>query len=305
MDDERQAPPDDPVALAAGMVRLLDVEPTGENQFRGRRKVGGTGRIFGGQVIGQALMAATKTVDPSRAAHSLHAYFMRPGDENHPIDFRVWADFDGGTFSNRRVVALQKDKPILNLAASFQVAEEGMEHSIPMPDVPPPEDLPSQADVARANPQALPPAMYEMLTRPNAVEQRPIGPPLFFPQPGREPVMRSWFRTVAPLDAGPEIQRAALAMMSDYVLLGTALRPHDVTWANLKLQTASIDHAFWLHSEPRLHEWMLYTTESPWAGNARGLSRGSIYSRDGTLIASGAQEGLIRRRGDGLAHRGG
>ncbi len=297
MSEESQSIPTDPKALAEGMVRLLDVERTGTDRFQGRRKVGGIGRIFGGQVIGQTLMAATKTVDPARRVHSLHAYFMRPGDENHPIDFRVWSDFDGGTFSNRRVVALQKDKPILNLAASFQIAEEGMEHSLPMPEVPDPESLMSQADYVRAHPEALPPDMLKLLMRPHAVELRPIGPPLFFPQPGREPAMSAWFRTIAPLEAGPEIQRAALAMMSDHVLLGTTLRPHDVTWANMNLQTASIDHAFWLHAEPDVGEWMLYTTESPWAGNGRGLSRGAIYARDGRLLASVTQEGLIRRKG--------
>ena len=295
--DDPGAIPTEPDALAASMVRLLDVAPTGENLFQGARKPGGVGRIFGGQVIGQALMSATKTVDPSRIVHSLHAYFMRPGDEDHPIDFRVEADFEGGSFSNRRVVAMQKGKPILNLVASFQIVEPGLDHVIEMPDVAAPEGLISTKDYARAHPDLLEPDTLALLLRPSSVEIRAVGIPAFFPQTDAAPVASAWFRTVAPLNAGPAIERAALAMMSDYVLLGTAIKPHRARSEQIHIQTASIDHAFWLHAEPKVDEWMLYTTQSPWSGNARGLAQGSIFSRDGKLIATVAQEGLIRPKG--------
>lgn len=293
-DDERPAIA--PEMLVAGMVHLLDVQPVGDGLYRGARKPGGRGRVFGGQVIAQALMAATKSVTDGKNCHSLHAYFMRPGDEDYPIDYRVEADFDGVSFANRRVVAIQKDKPILNLAASFQRTEEGLEHQFAMPDVPPPEELINQADYARAHADGVPPVLYRLMTRPAPLELRPVGIPPFFRREKMEPRSHVWFRTVAPVHAGPEMHRAILALATDFSLLATSMLPHGMSWATHNIQTASLDHALWLHEDARVDDWLLYTTDSPWTGHARGFSRGSIYTRDGRLVASVAQEGLIRLR---------
>lgn len=293
MADTEQA--SSPEALVSGLTQLLTVEPLGNSRYRGTRRFGGVGRIFGGEVIAQALMAATATVDPDRAAHSLHAYFLRGGSEDHDIIYLVEHDFDGGSFSNRRVIALQQDRPILNLAASFKTAEDGVSHQDTMPDVPPPEDLADEASLRRAVADQIPERFRKMMLSPRPIEFRPVESRHWMNREKREPLTHSWFRTVAPLGDDRALHRAVLAYVSDMTLLGTCALPHGLSWMTGELQSASLDHALWLHDDFRCDEWMLYVTDSPWAGHARGFNRGRIYTRDGRLVASVAQEGLIRK----------
>lgn len=285
-----------PERLIADLKELLDVEELDTDLYRGARQRGGRGRVFGGQVIAQALMAATRSTDAERRAHSLHAYFMRAGDEALPIVYRVERDFDGRSFSNRRVIASQRGEPILNMIASFQLPEEGMAHQDEMPDAPPPEALETQNQFFERHRADLPERLVRWLTRPRAIEIRPVDPdPPMAPRP-RSAIGRAWFRAAAPLGDDPAMHRAVLAYATDMTLLGTCLLPHGVNWIRDELRTTSLDHAVWLHEELRADEWLLYATDSPWAGQGRGFNRGRIFSRDGRLVASVAQEGLIRRR---------
>ena len=291
-----EAPPSGE-ALVAGLVELLDVEEIDTDLYRGRRLPGGKGRVFGGQVIGQALMAATRSVDGGRSAHSLHAYFMRAGDEEHPIIYNIKRDFDGRTFATRRVVALQRGVPILNMAASFQVPEEGLRHQFQMPDVPPPEEVPNEKEYWLQNAHRLPEPMQRQVLRPRPIEIRPVGEPSPLDPEKSEPVNHTWFRAVAPVDAGPDMHRSILAYASDMRLMGTAMLPHGVNWFTRNIQGASLDHALWLHEDFRIDDWLLFATDSPWSGGARGFNRGLIFTRDGRLVASVSQEGLMRDRG--------
>lgn len=286
-----------PESLARGLVDLLDVEEIDVGLFRGRRQPGGEGRVFGGQVIAQALQAAQRSTDAPKRAHSLHAYFMRPGDENFPIIYRVVRDFDGRSFATRRVIAMQQGKPILNLAASFQVPEEGLAHQNTMPDVPPPEALRSDADLNREIAKEAPERFQRFLLRARSIEIRQVDPRRWLAPEKRTPTDALWFRAVASLGDDPDVHRAALAYASDMMLLGTSMLPHGVSWMTGDLQSASLDHALWLHEDFRADDWLLYATDSPWSGHSRGFNRGSIFSRDGRLVASVAQEGLIRVRG--------
>lgn len=279
------------------LLDLLDVEEIDTDLFRGRRSPWGVGRVFGGQVVAQALMAAIKSNNECRIAHSLHAYFMRPGDDEIPILFQVRRDFDGKSFSTRRVIATQKGVPILNLSASFQREETGLHHSATMPDVPGPEGLPSQRDLVDRHPESLPPFALEMLTRPSAIEMRPVGMPTFMLREKVEPVSHCWFRCPVPSRVELPMRHAILAYMTDMVLLNASFLPHGVNWATHQFQTASIDHALWIHADPPLDGWLLYSTDSPWTGSSRGFNRGQIFTREGALVASVAQEGLIRLRG--------
>lgn len=285
-----------PEQLVAGLLKLLAVTPDGEDCFTGRRKRGGVGRVFGGEVIAQALNAAEATVPDDRPAHSLHAYFLRGGSEEHPSVYQVARDFDGGSFSNRRVVASQQGRPILNLTASFQRHEAGLHHiDAVMPDVPAPEDLEPEAEVRRRfADQARPEARHHFLA-PRPVEMRAVeGRHWMNPQPA-PPQSHSWFRTVAPLPDDPRVHRAILAYASDMTLLGTCALPHGLSWARGEVVSASLDHAVWFHEPFRADEWLLYATDSPWSGGGRGFNRGRIFSRDGRLVASVAQEGMIRK----------
>jgi|GWRWMinimDraft_5_1066013.scaffolds.fasta_scaffold18658_1 acyl-CoA thioesterase-2 len=284
-----------PETLVSGLTRLLTVEPLGNSRYRGSRRFGGEGRIFGGEVIAQALMAATATVAPDRAVHSLHAYFLRGGSEDHDIIYLVEHDFDGGSFSNRRVIALQQDRPILNLAASFKTIEDGVSHQDTMPDVPAPEVLTDEASLRRTVIDQIPERFRKMMLSPRPIEFRPVETRHWMNSEKREPLTHSWFRTVAPLGDDPALHRAILAYVSDMTLLGTCALPHGLSWTTGELQSASLDHAIWLHDDFRCDEWMLYVTDSPWAGHARGFNRGRIYARDGRLVASVAQEGMIRK----------
>jgi len=285
-----------PAALVADLVDLLDVEEIDADLYRGRRSTGGVGRVFGGQVIAQALQAAQRSTEAPGVAHSLHAYFMRPGSEEHPIVYRVVRDFDGRSFATRRVIAMQRGQPILNMAASFQRPEQGFEHGDAMPDAPAPETLESEADLHARYADRLPDAARRFLLRPRPIEIRPVHARSWFAPEPAEPLQHSWFRVSAPLPDDPAVHRAVLAYASDMALIGTAMRPHGVTFFGKDMQTASLDHALWLHAPFRADEWLLYAMHSPWAGGGRGLARGAIYTGDGRLVASVAQEGLIRRR---------
>ena len=288
-----------PGQLVAGLVRLLTVTPAGEHGFTGAQMPGGVGRVFGGQVIAQALQAAQASAPEGLEAHSLHAYFLRGGREGVDTHYTVAADFDGRSFANRRVVAVQDSAPILNLTASFQRPEAGLEHDdAPMPDVPPPEELvPDMEHRHRFIEQAgeVSEAQRHMMLRPRPIETRTSDQLHWMNAAPRPPQAHSWFRTVAPLPDDPALHRAVIAYASDFTLLGTAALPHGLSWARGELMGASLDHAIWFHRPARADEWLLYATDSPWSGGGRGFNRGRIFNRAGQLVASVAQEGVIRR----------
>ena len=292
----RCAPAPTPEQLVADLVLLLDLEPRGGDRFVGRRKKDGQGRVFGGQAIAQALGAARRTVPEDRHAHSLHAYFLRGGSDELPIDFRVKRDLDGRSFSNRRVVASQRGEPILNLVASFQKRQDGPAHQMPqLPDVPGPEDLSPDHEIRQKMAGQIPEGrMRELLLRPPVIDFRSVEPRDWLDPQEREPVAHVWFRTVASLPDDRPIHRAVLAYISDFQLLATAMQPHGLGFHRGELKVASLDHAVWFHGEFRADDWMLYVTDSPWSGLARGFGRGQIFTRDGRLVASVAQEGMLR-----------
>jgi acyl-CoA thioesterase-2 len=276
------------------LLSILDLEPLGDNRFRGVSPSDGWRRVFGGQVIAQALVAATRTVD-SRAPHSLHAYFMLPGDPSVPIVYAVEPIRDGRSFSTRRVVALQKERAIFSMSASFQVTEDGFDHQLAMPTVPPPEDLPDETalkDLVAGAPEPI--KRYWGRDRP--IELRPVALEHYLSREPLEPSQRLWFRARHRLPDDPDLHRSVLAYASDMTILDTSLFAHGASVFDGEIQAASLDHALWLHRPFRADEWLLYSEDSPSASGARGFARGSIFSRDGSLVASVAQEGLIRRR---------
>jgi len=275
---------------------LLDLESRGADRFVGRRREDGTGRVFGGQAIAQALGAARRTVDAERPVHSLHAYFLRPGSDELPIEYRVKRDLDGRSFSNRRVVASQNGEPILNLVASFQRPAEGRGHQHrDAPNVAPPEELQSDAEVYRTLAQSLPEGQQRrFLMRPHPIEFRSVEARNALDPQAREPVAHVWFRTVAQLPPEPAVHREVLAYITDYQVLATAMLPHGRSLLGGQVKTASLDHAIWFHDSFAVDDWLLYVTDSPWSGAARGFGRGQIFSRDGRLVASVAQEGMMR-----------
>ena len=277
----------------AQVLALLDLEAVAQDVFRGQSPEGRVQRVFGGQVLGQALVAAGRTTPPSRICHSLHAYFLRPGDPRVPILYEVDRSRDGHSFSVRRVVALQHDKQIFVLACSFQTPEEGYDHQFPMPNVPPPEELEDEGEARRRNAEQLPEGLRLWLTRPRPFETRPVvlDPP--GDRPPRAPFDNVWFRAAGPVPA--DLAQPLLAFASDATLLSTSLLPHGKSIFS-NLQVASLDHAMWFHRPLSFDDWLLYAQDSPSASGARGFNRGAIFSRDGTLIASVTQEGLIRPR---------
>lgn len=288
----------DPATLVAELISLLDVETLDTDLYRGRRKPDGIGRVFGGEVIAQALAAGQRSTDADRVAHSLHAYFMRPGSEDHPTIYRVERDHDGGSFSTRRIIALQQGKPILNMAASFHKVQPGLSHQDKMPDVPPPEALKTEEELRAMFADQIPDRFRANFLRQRPIEYRPVDPRDWVGSDKRVPAVQNvWFRTVAPVSDDATIHRAILAYASDSYLLGTSTLPHGVNWMTPGMQSASLDHALWLHDDFRVDDWMLYTCDSPWTGRSRGFNRGAIYSRDGRLVASAAQEGLVRMKG--------
>ncbi|MGA2187807.1 MAG: acyl-CoA thioesterase II [Steroidobacteraceae bacterium] len=279
--------------LLDDLVKVMTLERLELDLFRGESRDIGSPQVFGGQVLGQALMAATATVE-SRAVHSLHAYFLRRGDFNSPIVYEVDRARDGKHFSTRRVVAIQHGAQIFNLSASFQSAEDGVAHQFAMPDVPPPEALADLASYFRDLLPQLPPLMRRVIEQKRPFEFRPAQPPSFLKAGNVEARRNIWFRAIAPLPDGEALHRCLLAYVSDFNLLDTALVPHGISLVDRNLVVASIDHAMWFHRSVRVDDWLLYSTDSPSASGARGFSRGSIFARDGRLVASTAQEGLLR-----------
>ena len=284
---------------ATDLLDILQLETIEENIFRGRSPQVGWQRVFGGLVISQALVAASQTVT-DRPPHSLHGYFMLPGDPATPIIYEVERLRDGRSFATRRCTAIQHGQPIFTLAASFQTEEPGLDHALTMPDVPRPEDLPTEVELVRRFGARLPEAVRRYFERERPLELRPVDLTRYGPQVGSaapDPIQRIWMRVTGPLGDDPAIHRAALAYMSDMTLLDTALVPHRRSLFDPSLQVASLDHALWFHRTFRADDWLLYAQDSPSSGGARGLTRGLIYAQDGTLVASVAQEGLIRERG--------
>jgi acyl-CoA thioesterase-2 len=279
--------------LLDDLIKVMTLERLEMNLFRGESRDIGSPQVFGGQVLGQALVAATATAE-DRVAHSLHAYFLRRGDFNSPIVYEVDRALDGKHFSSRRVVAIQHGRQIFNMSASFQLPESGLEHQISMPDVPQPESLPDLESHYRSVADKLPPAARRVLEQKRPFEFRPVQEP---DEPRREksaPVKYIWFRAVDLLPGDEALHRCLLAYVSDFHLLATALKPHGISMINPKLVIASIDHAMWFHRGVRVDDWLLYAIDSPSASGARGFTRGSVFARDGRLVASAAQEGLIR-----------
>ncbi len=280
----------------AELVDLLSLERLEDNLFRGQSRDIGTRFVFGGQVLGQALSAAQRTVDPSRQAHSLHGFFLRAGDINAPIVYQVERVRDGHSFSARRVVAIQHGKTILNCAMSFQVDEKGFEHQASMPEVPAPEDVQPSQPMPADELAKLPVKVQRWLGMDSPFEFRKVWPRNEFNPEKRPPYQHIWFRLVDTVDDSPMLQRALLAYASDFHLIGTTTLPHGISYLSHNVQMASLDHAMWFHRPFRVDEWLLYSFDSPTAQGGRGLARGMIYKRDGTLVASTAQEGLVRLR---------
>ena len=277
------------------LLNLLELEQLEVNLFRGVGHGGETSRrVFGGQVVAQALEAAYQTVE-DRACHSLHSYFIRPGDPSMPIIYEVDQARDGGSFTTRRVVAVQKGRQIFNLAASFHVHEESPGHQHEMPDVPGPENLLDRADLKKQTAHLVPENRREDYVRPSPIDVRLIGDyDHLNPTPSSDQ-NAIWFRLMRPVKATSARHQCLLAYASDMYLLGSALRPHGESWFTGRVMTASLDHAMWFHGAIDFSDWHLYQMDSPWSGGARGFNRGSIFTRDGVLVASTVQEGLNRR----------
>ncbi len=278
------------------LLSLLDLEPLEVNIYRGTNRDLGTGRVFGGQVFAQALVAARRTVDGDREAHSAHGYFILPGDLKAPIVYFVDRLRDGSSFTTRRVTAIQHGQAIFNLSASFHIAEEGLSHQPVMPKVPEPEALAPELSLIREMADQIPEPLRPVLTQDRPIDFRPVQATNPFNPSPSEPTRQVWFRVIGQLPDEPLLHQAILAYASDYGLLPTALQPHGVGFRAKGLQLASLDHSVWLHRPFRADEWLLYSMESPVMSGARGFVRGAIYSRAGDLVASVAQEGLLRLR---------
>jgi acyl-CoA thioesterase II len=279
--------------LLEDLIKVMTLERLEINLFRGQSRDIGSPQVFGGQVLGQALVAATSTVE-QRDVHSLHAYFLRRGDFNSPIVYEVDRAWDGKHFSTRRVVAIQHGAQIFNMSASFQVPENGLDHQIAMPEVPLPEALEDLQTLYRSALANAPEAMRRVLEQKRPFEFRPVVVPDFTHPVKAPPIKHVWFKAVAPLPDDEALHRCLLAYASDFNLLDTALKPHALNMTSSKLIIASIDHAMWFHRSVRVDDWLLYSMDSPSASGARGFTRGSLFSRDGRLVASTSQEGLIR-----------
>ena len=275
------------------LIGLLRLERIEDNIFRGDSRDIGSPQVFGGQVVGQALSAAQNTVD-GRVAHSLHGYFLRRGDMDAPIIYEVDRARDGGSFSNRRVVAIQHGRPILNLAASFQVPEEGLQHQNEMPDVPGPDGIKDLTELAKDMQQHIPSKMRRFLTDKRPFEFRHVEPVNFDERIKHVPRKHVWIRAVDTLPDNPVLHQNLLTYVSDYELLGTATLPHGLSFLRSNVIMASLDHALWFHREVKIDEWLLYAMDSPSSSGARGLARGQFFNQDGHLVASTAQEGLMR-----------
>ncbi|MBI3770410.1 MAG: acyl-CoA thioesterase II [Deltaproteobacteria bacterium] len=277
------------------LVSVLDLEELELNLFRGRTPKEDRLRVFGGQVAGQALVAAGRTVAEG-AVHSLHAYFLRPGDPSIPILYQVDRIRDGRSFATRRVVAIQHGHAIFNLSASFQIAESGLEHQIPMPDAPDPESLPSFKERTEHLLTLAPAELRRWLMRDRPIDARHVDPVDYLKPKKRPPRQLIWIRADGTLPDSPLLHQCVVAYASDMTLMDTATLPHAISWVDSRFQMASLDHAMWFHRTFRADEWLLYAQESPNASGSRGFTTGSLFTRDGTLVVSVAQEGLIRQR---------
>jgi acyl-CoA thioesterase II len=273
---------------------LLDLEKIEENIFRGQSPEDRMQRVFGGQVLGQALVAASRTVE-GRVCHSFHAYFLRGGDPKVPILYEVDRARDGGSFTSRRVVAIQHGKQIFNMSASFQVMEKGLEHQFDMPKVPAPDSLVDEHEARKKWLANAPEEAKAWMSRPRPIEMRPVVLDDWMNRKPREPFDNVWIRATGPVPDNVIVQQSVLAYASDMSLLDTALLPHGRSW-NSPIQMASLDHAMWFHHPFKMDDWLLYAQDSPSASGARGFNRGALYTRDGKLVASVVQEGLMRPR---------
>lgn len=278
------------------LLGLLDLEPLEVNIYRGVNRDLGASRVYGGQVFAQALVAARRTVDTVREAHSAHGYFILPGDLKAPIVYFVDRLRDGNSFTTRRVTAIQHGQAIFNLSASFHIEEPGLQHQPNMPEVPGPDELKSELELIRDVADSIPDEHRAAILQERPIDFRPVAPLDFFKPEPREPVRHVWFRALGRLPDDTLTHQAILAYASDYGLLVTALQPHGVAFRSPGLQLASLDHSVWMHRPFRADEWLLYSVDSPIATGARGFVRGQVFSRSGELVASVAQEGLMRLR---------
>jgi len=280
------------------LLNLLKLEKIEENIFRGQSQDLGLPSVFGGQVLGQALSAAYQTVTPDRRVHSLHAYFLRMGDAARPIVYDVDCIRDGKGFTTRRVVAIQKGRAIFSMSASFHLDEPGFEHQDLMPEVPGPEGIPSELELAQKVADRIPKTLRDKMLCRKPIEIRLVDPINPFKPEKRKPLKYAWFRAVGDMPDDPAAHQYLLAYASDFGLVTTALNPHGHSYWEREMQVASLDHAMWFHRPFRIDDWLLYEMRSPNACKARGLADGKIYTRDGILVASVTQEGLIRYHGE-------
>lgn len=279
--------------VVSNLIELLKLESLGESRFRGLSQDLGYPKLYGGHVIGQAISAASQTLT-DKTVHSLHAYFLRPGDVHHPIDYQVECVRDGRSFSVRRVIASQFDKPILALTASFQIEEEGITHQVAMPNVPGPDLLEPELKIFRAHAEEIPERVRAQFTTDRPIEYRIVeAQNPFRPRHGIAK-RHMWIRSTAPLPDDPIVHQSMLAYTTDYGFLETALMPHGISVVSPNLTIASLDHAIWFHRSFRLDDWLLYVADSPTTGGARGFVRGQIFDREGHLVASTTQEGMLR-----------
>ncbi len=278
------------------LLSILDLEELDLNLFRGRSPQAGWQRVFGGQVIGQALVAAVRTVDASRSPHSMHAYFLLPGDPKVPIIYDVDRMRDGKSFTTRRVTARQHGHPIFSMLVSFHTDEPGLDHQAKMPNVPPPEELPNEAQMREKLLPTMPDPVRRYYERERPIELRPVEFDRYGGKKYPDGRFHVWIRTTGRLPDNLAIHQCVLAYASDMTLLDAALAPHGRTLFEKEFMAASLDHALWLHRPFRADDWLLYAQDSPNLHGSRGFSRGLIFTRDGTLVASVAQEGLVRKR---------
>jgi acyl-CoA thioesterase II len=289
-----------PHSALAALLSILDLEPLEQNLFRGRSPKQGWQRVYGGQVLGQALVAAVRTVEEPRTAHSMHAYFLLGGDPSHPIIYDVERTRDGRSFTTRRVKAIQHGRAIFAMSVSFHKSEEGFTHHSSMPRVPMPEELPSEQELKRHFIANLPENMRSYWLRERPIEMRPVEIARYLKREKAAPVQYIWMRANGRLPADLKLHECVLAYATDFTLLDTALIAHGKLLFDTDIQLASLDHALWLHRPFRADEWLLYSQDSPSAHGARAFCRGCVYTREGLLVASVAQEGLVRRRTTGF-----
>jgi len=277
------------------LISVLQLKKIDDQLFEGSSEDLGFKNVFGGQVCGQAMMAAYQTVE-GRIAHSMHGYFLRPGDHSLPIRYETQILRDGGTFSARRVIAKQHDKEIFTLNASFQKEEQGLSHQFDMPETTDPETLLSELEIRRRFKHLIPEKLRDQFTRDGPIEIRPVRPINYTAPDIRSPYKQNWFRAVSKLPDDLALHQCILTYASDFGLLGTSMLPHGVSYAQKGMQVASLDHAIWFHRPFRIDEWLLYDMDSPSASQGRGLNRGNIYNQKGELVASVCQEALIRKK---------